>query len=143
MLKPIDHQNIVIRLIGMSECTPTHITQLAHSWGLPVCCTDMAITCEHLRDESVLVRHPNGAYSLTGLGEVCLANTPPMERYYVPPFRENSMPVNPLRTPYVPSKCPDCQRRRRAAEFRDPGTGEPLPACKRCMRIRQRGSKAS
>lgn len=53
-----------------------------------MCCTEIAITCEHLRDESVLARHPNGAYSLTGLGEVCLANTPPMERYYVPSSQE-------------------------------------------------------
>ncbi|WGI23653.1 hypothetical protein QEN58_09815 [Halomonas alkaliantarctica] len=40
---------------------------------------------------------------------------------------------------YERPKCPACQYRKSAAEFRDPGTGEPLPACKQCMRRQQRG----
>ena len=90
MLKPIDHQNITIRVIGTAALTPAHITLVAQSYGLTVNLDTIATTCHHLRDEAVLRRQPNGAYSLTGLGEVCLANTPPMERYYVPPFQEGA-----------------------------------------------------
>ena len=36
-------------------------------------------------------------------------------------------------------KCPQCHYRKSAADFRDPGTGEPLPACKHCLRRQQRG----
>lgn len=43
------------------------------------------------------------------------------------------------RQPNVPRKCPECQYRKAASEFRDPGTFEPLPACKPCMRLKQRG----
>ena len=88
MLKPIDHQNIVIRVIGMAALTPAHITLVAQSYGLPLNLDTIATTCHHLRDDSVLVRHPNGAFALTGLGEVCLANTPLIESYYVPASQE-------------------------------------------------------
>lgn len=40
---------------------------------------------------------------------------------------------------YDRPKCPACQYRKSAADFRDPGTGEQLPACKQCMRKSQRG----
>lgn len=42
---------------------------------------------------------------------------------------------------YDRPKCPSCQYRKSADEFRDPGTGEPLPACKQCMRTSQRGGR--
>lgn len=88
MLKPIDHQNIVIRIIGFSALTPAHITLVAQSYGLPLNLDTIATTCHHLRDESVLKRQPSGAFALTGLGEVCLANTPPIDSYYVPSAQE-------------------------------------------------------
>ena len=36
-------------------------------------------------------------------------------------------------------KCPECQYCKAAAEFREAGTDEPLPACKQCLRTKQRG----
>lgn len=36
-------------------------------------------------------------------------------------------------------KCPECQYRKVAAEFREAGTGATLPACKQCLRQMQRG----
>ena len=36
-------------------------------------------------------------------------------------------------------KCPECQYRKPPSEFRDPGTFEPLPARKHCLRRKQRG----
>lgn len=137
MLKPIDHQNIVIRIIGMSACTPRHITTVAQSYGLDISLYTITSTCHFLCAERVLALQPNGVYALTGLGEICLPNTPMMDSYYA--LSANT----PLRTAYTPAKCPECQQRKPAADFRDAGTGETLPACKRCLRIRQRGGRVA
>ncbi|MDN3561696.1 hypothetical protein [Vreelandella neptunia] len=45
------------------------------------------------------------------------------------------------RQAYTQPKCPQCHYRKAASEFRDPATGEALPACKHCMRIAQRGGQ--
>ena len=43
---------------------------------------------------------------------------------------------------YIQPKCPERHYRKAASEFREPGTGKPLPACKHCLRLRQRGGAA-
>jgi hypothetical protein len=40
---------------------------------------------------------------------------------------------------YTQRKCPQCQYRKAASEFRESGTGAELPACKHCLRKSQRG----
>ncbi|QPI65862.1 hypothetical protein [Vreelandella venusta] len=42
---------------------------------------------------------------------------------------------------YNRPKCPQCHYRKSADDFRAPGTGEQLPACKQCMRKSQRGGR--
>ena len=82
-LKPIDHQNIVIRLLGMTSCNAAHLTTLAHSYKLPVSLHEIRVACDALVEQEFVERAPGHAYRLTAFGKVELPAVPLLESYYV------------------------------------------------------------
>ncbi|MBS3670176.1 hypothetical protein [Vreelandella boliviensis] len=82
VLKPIDHQNIVIRLLGMSSSNPAHLTALAHSYKLPVSLHEIRVACDALVEQEFVERAPGFAYRLTAFGTVELPAVPLLESYY-------------------------------------------------------------
>ncbi|MBZ5489164.1 hypothetical protein HW452_16715 [Halomonas aquamarina] len=52
MLKPVDHQNIVLRLLGRTgPAAPEYLTTLAHGHGLPVSLHQIRVACDALVEE--------------------------------------------------------------------------------------------
>ncbi|CDG54546.1 MULTISPECIES: hypothetical protein [Halomonadaceae] len=84
-LKPIDHQNIVLRLLGMSSSSPAHLTALAHSYKLPVSLHEIRVACDALVEQEFVERAPGYAYRLTAFGTVELPAVPLIESYYTMP----------------------------------------------------------
>lgn len=82
VLKPIDQQNIVIRLLGMSSSNPAHLTALAHSYKLPVSLQQIRVACDALVEQEFVERAPGHAYRLTASGTVELPAVPLLESYY-------------------------------------------------------------
>jgi len=90
-LKPIDHQNIVLRLLGMSSSNPSHLTALAHAHKLPVSLHEIRVACDALLEQQFVERAEGYAYRLTPFGTVELPAVPLLESYYMAPtaIREN------------------------------------------------------
>lgn len=80
MLNPIDHQNIVIRLLGMTSCNAAHLTTLAHSYNLPVSLHQVRVACDALVSQAFCTRGVLG-YQLTAWGEGELAAVPLLGSY--------------------------------------------------------------
>ena len=85
ILKPIDHQNIVIRLLGMTSCNAPHLTTLAHAHKLPVSLHEIRVACDALVEQQFVERAPGHAYRLTAFGTVELPAVPLLESYYTMP----------------------------------------------------------
>lgn len=81
-LKPVDHKNIVIRLLGMATCNAAHLTTLAHSHRLPVSLHQIRVACDALVEQEFVERAPGHAYRLTAAGTVELPAVPLLESYY-------------------------------------------------------------
>ena len=81
-LKPVDHQNIVLRLLGMSSSNPSHLTALAHAYKLPVSLHEIRIACDALLEQQCIERAGGYAYRLTAHGAVELPAVPLLESYY-------------------------------------------------------------
>lgn len=84
ILKPVDHQNIALRLIGMATCTPEHITQLAQAHNLPVSLTDMRRACDELATQEFAGRLPGNRFTLTTWGIMELPDVPLLTSYHLP-----------------------------------------------------------
>jgi hypothetical protein len=84
-LKLIDHQNIAIRLLGMSSSSPAHLTALAHAHKLPVSLHQIRVACDALVEQQFAGRAPGHAYRLTAWGETELPAVPLLESYYIAP----------------------------------------------------------
>lgn len=81
-LKPVDHQNIVIRLLGMTSCNAPHLATLAHAHKLPVSLHEIRVACDALVEQEFVERAPGHAYRLTAFGTVELPAVPLLESYY-------------------------------------------------------------
>ena len=82
-LKPIDHQNIVLRLLARSAaCDAQHLTALAHAHKLPVSLHQARVACDALVEQQFVARTITG-YRLTTHGECELPAVPLLESYYV------------------------------------------------------------
>ena len=85
ILKPIDHQNIVLRLLARSaSCDAQYLTALAHAHKLPVSLHQVRVACDALCEQRFVGRTPYG-YRLTYQGERELSAVPLLESYYVAP----------------------------------------------------------
>lgn len=89
-LKPIDHQNIVIRLLGMTSCNVPHLTTLAHAYKLPVSLHQIRVACDALLEQEFVERAPGYAYRLTTAGTIELPAVPLLESYYTTPDPSHS-----------------------------------------------------
>ncbi|MGM0825676.1 MAG: hypothetical protein ACQEUY_13265 [Pseudomonadota bacterium] len=81
-LTPADHQNLVIRLLGMTSCNAPHLTTLAHDHKLPVSLHEIRVACDALVEQEFVEGAPGRAYRLTPLGETELPGVPELESYY-------------------------------------------------------------
>ncbi|MGO3214791.1 MAG: hypothetical protein ACTIJ4_01675 [Halomonas sp.] len=60
-LEPIDHQNIVLRLLARTApCGPKHLTTLAHSYNLPVSLHQVRVACDALVSQEFCTRGVHG-----------------------------------------------------------------------------------
>lgn len=85
ILKPIDHQNIVLRLLARTApCDPQHIATLAQAYKLPVSLHQVRVACDELCEQQFVARTING-YRLTTWGECELPAVPLLESYYIAP----------------------------------------------------------
>ncbi|AYF35651.1 hypothetical protein CUU95_18335 [Vreelandella alkaliphila] len=85
ILKPVDHQNIVLRLLARSAaCDAQHIATLAHSYKLPVSLHQVRVACDELVEQQFVARTIKG-YQLTTHGECELPALPLLESYYIAP----------------------------------------------------------
>lgn len=85
ILKPIDHQNIVLRLLARSAaCDAQHIATLAHAYKLPVSLHQVRVACDELVTQQFVARTIKG-YQLTTHGECELPALPLLESYYIAP----------------------------------------------------------
>lgn len=83
ILKPVDHQNIVLRLLARSAaCDAQHIATLAQAYKLPVSLHQIRVACDALCDQQFVCRAING-YRLTTWGECELPAVPLLESYYI------------------------------------------------------------
>jgi len=84
-LKPIDHQNIVLRLLARSSaCDAQHLTTLAQAYKLPVSLHQVRVACDALVEQQFVARTIHG-YQLTTWGECELPAVPLLESYYLAP----------------------------------------------------------
>ena len=84
-LKPIDHQNIVLRLLARSaSCDAQHLATLAHAHKLPVSLHQVRVACDELCEQQFVARTITG-YRLTTHGECELPDVPLLESYYIAP----------------------------------------------------------
>lgn len=83
ILKPIDHQNIVLRLLARSAaCDAQHLATLAQAHKLPVSLHQVRVACDELCEQQFVSRTITG-YRLTTHGECELPAVPLLESYYV------------------------------------------------------------
>lgn len=81
-LKPIDHQNIVLRLLARTAPSdPQHIATLAHAHRLPVSLHQVRVACDELCEQQFVARTIQG-YRLTTWGECEVPAVPLLESYY-------------------------------------------------------------
>jgi hypothetical protein len=84
-LKPIDHQNIVLRLLARTAASDAqHLSTLAHAYKLPVSLHQVRVACDELLDQNFVFRTPYG-YRLTTWGECEVPALPLLESYYSMP----------------------------------------------------------
>ncbi len=82
-LKPIDHQNIVLRLLSRSAaCDAQHLATLAQAHKLPVSLHQVRVACDELCEQQFVARTITG-YRLTTHGECELPAVPLLESYYI------------------------------------------------------------
>lgn len=82
-LKPVDHQNIVLRLLARSlTCDAQHLAALAHAHNLPVSLHQVRVACDELCAQRFAVR-TNGGYRLAPRGQRELPALPLLESYCV------------------------------------------------------------
>ena len=85
-LKPIDHQNIVLRLLARSAaCDAQHLATLAHAHKLPVSLHQVRVACDALVEQQFAERSSGYAYRLTLYGARELPALPLLESYYIAP----------------------------------------------------------
>lgn len=85
-LKPIDHQNIVLRLLARSSaCDAQHLTTLAQAHKLPVSLHQVRVACDELVEQRFVERCSGYAYRLTFYGARELPAVPLLESYYIAP----------------------------------------------------------
>lgn len=85
-LKPIDHQNIVLRLLARSTaCDAQHLATLAHAHKLPVSLHQVRVACDELVEKRFVERCSGYAYRLTVYGARELPALPLLESYYLAP----------------------------------------------------------
>ncbi|MEH6641418.1 hypothetical protein [Vreelandella glaciei] len=83
-LKPIDHQNIVMRLMARTApSTPAHLTTLAHAHKLPVSLHQVRVACDALVEQQFAERYAGYAYRLTVYGARELPALPLLGSYYI------------------------------------------------------------
>ncbi|UQI42503.1 hypothetical protein [Vreelandella venusta] len=83
ILNPVDHQNIVLRLLARSAaCDVQHIATLAQAYKLPVSMHQIRVACDELVAQRFVGRTPYG-YRLTTCGERELPALPLLESYCV------------------------------------------------------------
>ena len=81
-LNPIDHQNIVLRLLARSAaCDAHHVATLAQAYKLPISLHQVRVACDELVAQRFVGRTPYG-YRLTTWGERELPDVPLLESYY-------------------------------------------------------------
>lgn len=81
-LKPIDHQNITLRLLARSAaCDAQHLATLAHAYKLPMSLHQVRVACDELCEQQFVARTISG-YRLTTWGECELPAVPLLESYY-------------------------------------------------------------
>lgn len=84
-LKPVDHQNIVLRLLARSSaCDAQHLATLAQAYKLPVSLHQVRVACDDLCEQQFVSRTIKG-YRLTTWGECELPAVPLLESYYIAP----------------------------------------------------------
>lgn len=84
ILKPVDHQNIALRLLARtSACDPQHLTVLAQAYKLSVSLHQMRVACDELVTQQFAARVPYG-YRLTADGDRELADVPLLTSYHLP-----------------------------------------------------------
>ena len=82
ILKPIDHQNIVLRLLARSAaCDAQHIATLAQAYKLPVSLHQIRVACDELCEQQFVARTIHG-YRLSYWGARELPALPLLESYY-------------------------------------------------------------
>lgn len=82
-LKPIDHQNIVLRLLSRTAASDAqHLATLAHAYKLPVSLHQIRVACDELVEQQFVARTIKG-YRLTTHGECELPALPLLESYCV------------------------------------------------------------
>lgn len=89
ILKPIDHQNIVLCLLARSAaCDAQHLTALAHAHKLPVSLHQVRVACDALVEQQFVARTIKG-YQLTTHGEREVPAVPLLESYYTASSKHN------------------------------------------------------
>lgn len=84
-LNPIDHQNIVLRLLARSAaCDAQRLATLAQAYKLPVSLHQVRVACDALVEQQFVARTITG-YRLTTHGECELPGVPLLESYYIAP----------------------------------------------------------
>lgn len=85
-LNPIDHQNIVLRLLSRTgPSTTQHIATLAHAHNLPVSLHQVRVACDALVEQQFAQRSAGYAYRLTEDGARELPALPLLGSYYAMP----------------------------------------------------------
>lgn len=88
-LKPIDHQNIVLRLLARTAASDAqHLATLAQAYKLPVSLHQIRVACDELVAQRFVGRTPYG-YRLTTWGERELPALPLLESYYTASSKHN------------------------------------------------------
>ena len=83
-LKPIDHQNIVLRLLARTApSTPQYLSTLAQTYNLPLSLHQVRVAGDELVEQQLVERCPGYAYRLTVYGARELPALPLLESYYV------------------------------------------------------------
>lgn len=82
-LNPIDHQNIVMRLLSRTgPSTTQHLATLAHAHNLPVSLHQVRVACDALVEQQFAERSAGYAYRLTYDGAHELRTRPLLKSYY-------------------------------------------------------------
>lgn len=83
-LKPIDHQNIVLRLLSRTgPSTTQHLAALAHAHKLPVSLHQVRVACDALVEQQFAERSSGYVYRLTVDGARELPALPLLGSYYI------------------------------------------------------------